>query len=277
MKRKYLLFLILILICPLFIKEVKAESYTCHYEGEYEFEINVTNGTPKLDFEVPSDKVLYDPLLEWFENGNCSTVHVCDYGSYMSISTNSPHPNADPNGELCKEYTYNAKTNYHGEGGSSTDDPDEPSTDDDDEEEYIIDYNSICSDKNIKKGVRIIGIVLYIIKILVPLIIIVLGMIDFAKAVISSDDNALKKSTSSLIKRCIAGVIVFFIPSIIMAALGLLEITNGIEDDTNTQFGMCTKCLFDPFGKCVGNSSNNNNNNVGGGGSSDSYYEQFDK
>ncbi|MBQ8902230.1 MAG: hypothetical protein IJY87_04080 [Bacilli bacterium] len=113
-----------------------------------------------------------------------------------------------------------------------------------------LNYDSLCSDNNIKSAVKIIGYIILVIKWIVPLIIIVLGMIDFGKAAISNDEKAVNKATGALIRRFIAGIVIFFIPTIIMAALNAIQISKGIEKDTNTTFGACTKCLFDPVNSC---------------------------
>lgn len=109
-----------------------------------------------------------------------------------------------------------------------------------------LNYNSICANEGPRQAAKIVGYVIQICKWIVPLMIIILGMMDFGKAVISSDEKAINKATSSLIKRFIAGIVVFFIPTIVMAILNLIKITNGIEDKENTNFGACTTCLFDP-------------------------------
>lgn len=107
-----------------------------------------------------------------------------------------------------------------------------------------INYNSLCENRNIKQTMKLIGYLVQVIRWIVPLIIIVLGMIDFGKATIESDDKALSKATASLIRRLVAGVVVFFIPTIVLGLLNAIEITKGIEDETNSQFGACTKCIF---------------------------------
>lgn len=114
-----------------------------------------------------------------------------------------------------------------------------------------LNYDSLCSDNDIKSAVKIVGYIFLVIKWIVPLIIIVLGMIDFGKAAISNDEKAVNKATGALIRRFIAGIVIFFIPTIIMAALNAIQISKGIEKDTNTTFGACTKCLFDPVNNCT--------------------------
>lgn len=111
-------------------------------------------------------------------------------------------------------------------------------------------YDKLCSDysSGIGGAARIIGYIVLVVKWLVPIVIIILGIIDFAKAVISSDDKALNKATSSLAKRIVAGLIVFFIPTLLLALLNLLDISNGIEN--NGRFDACTKCILNASKYC---------------------------
>ncbi len=113
-----------------------------------------------------------------------------------------------------------------------------------------LDYNSLCSNKDIKQAVKIVGYIVVMVKWIIPFMLIILGMVDFGKATISNDEKALKTATGTLLKRIIAGVIVFFIPTIMLAILNIVKVTKGIEDKDNEQFGQCTKCLFDPFNQC---------------------------
>ncbi len=50
------------------------------------------------------------------------------------------------------------------------------------------------------------------IQIGVPILILLLGSVDFGKAVLSEDQDALKKATSKFVKRCIIGVAIFLVP-----------------------------------------------------------------
>lgn len=66
------------------------------------------------------------------------------------------------------------------------------------------------------------------IRILVPILLIILGAVDFGTAVVSQDQDALKKSGSKFIKRCIAAVAIFFVPTIVKLLLGLPGIKDNI-------------------------------------------------
>ena len=79
-----------------------------------------------------------------------------------------------------------------------------------------------------------LGHIMNFIKILVPIIIIVMGSIDFIKAVIAQKDDEMKKSQSIFIKRLIYGIATFFVISIISFLIGLAG------GDTNNR---CFKCV----------------------------------
>ena len=85
---------------------------------------------------------------------------------------------------------------------------------------------------------NLLGYVVLIIKIVIPLMLIIMGMVDLGKAVVSSDEKQMSKSVSSLIRRFIAAVIVFFVPTIISALFGALKI---ITDDSD--YYTCVECL----------------------------------
>lgn len=112
----------------------------------------------------------------------------------------------------------------------------------------IIDYNNVCANSSISSVMMIIGYMLEIVKWLVPLIIIILGMIDFGKAVISSNEDAIKGSTSIFIRRIIAGISIFFIITIVDVFSDIL-----LETDIKTgKFASCTECMLDPM-ECSSN------------------------
>ena len=65
-----------------------------------------------------------------------------------------------------------------------------------------------------------------IIKIVVPIILLIMGAIDLAKAVLASDDKEIKAATSKLTKRAIAAAAVFFAVTIVDVIMGLLPSSN---------------------------------------------------
>lgn len=61
-------------------------------------------------------------------------------------------------------------------------------------------------------------------KILGPTIAIVLGSLDFTKAIVASDEDQMKKTQSKFVKRIIAAVLLFFIPLLVEILLGIFGI-----------------------------------------------------
>lgn len=111
-------------------------------------------------------------------------------------------------------------------------------------------YENVCNtfDSGIGSAIRILGHLVLVVKIIVPVVIIVLGMIDFGKAVLSSDDKAITKAVGALTRRFIAGVVIFLTPGLVSAILDVFGITGGIED--NTRFGACTQCILNASKNC---------------------------
>ncbi len=74
----------------------------------------------------------------------------------------------------------------------------------------------VCGGTYFPTGVAILIRNLYnLIKLLVPVIIIITGMIDLLRAVMASDEKKMDESKSKLIKKIIAGVTIFLLFAIV--------------------------------------------------------------
>lgn len=93
---------------------------------------------------------------------------------------------------------------------------------------------------------QLIGLVLLIFKIVIPIILIILGMIDLGKAVVASKSDEVSKSVKSLAMRAVAAVIIFLIPTLIGFVMGFVSDfrASGAEDD----FNVCKSCITRPNG-----------------------------
>ncbi len=92
---------------------------------------------------------------------------------------------------------------------------------------------------------RIIGWVLTIFKIGIPIIIIALGMLDFGKAVISSEEDEIKKQAKTLGRRAVAGLAIFFIPTLVLWIFEELTPYSTIADEAD--FNVCKVCILRPW------------------------------
>ncbi|MDD2181692.1 MAG: hypothetical protein PHW32_04930 [Bacilli bacterium] len=72
-----------------------------------------------------------------------------------------------------------------------------------------------CSDPNLAKILGLIRNIVELIQILVPIALILMGSIDFGKAVISSNEENIKKEQKKFISRCLAAVLVFLVVAIV--------------------------------------------------------------
>lgn len=107
----------------------------------------------------------------------------------------------------------------------------------------------ICSSNSgTLKAFQVVGYILYIIKILVPVIIIVLGSIEFGKAAISKDEKSTVVAANNLINKFIIGVLIFMIPTLLQALLYLVK----DAEEAKKGYETCTACLLSPFSdECV--------------------------
>ena len=93
---------------------------------------------------------------------------------------------------------------------------------------------------------QIVGYIIMIVKIVIPLIIIILGIIDLGKAVVSSDQKIIKDAGGNLLKRIILGVCIFFIPQIVDL---IFQMVGGFSEEMRSDYENCLTCLVDP-GSC---------------------------
>lgn len=79
-----------------------------------------------------------------------------------------------------------------------------------------------------------------LIKIVIPILLVISGMISFLKVTYSNNtEDELKKAKSKLISNIIAAAIIFFIISIVNFAVGLVA-------GKNNKFMNCINCFINP-------------------------------
>lgn len=101
---------------------------------------------------------------------------------------------------------------------------------------------------------QIIGYVLLVFKIAIPVLLIVFGMIDLGKAVIASKEDEIKKATGSLVRRAIAAVVIFLLPTLIGF---IMTLVTDFTSNAKTDFDVCKDCITSPNGNtCKAKASN---------------------
>ncbi len=84
----------------------------------------------------------------------------------------------------------------------------------------------------------LVGRILGVFKIVIPLLVIIFGMIDLGKAVVASDDKEIKKAAKNLGMRALAGILIFFVPSLVGFAFSLADTFNEEGD-----YAVCKECI----------------------------------
>ena len=98
---------------------------------------------------------------------------------------------------------------------------------------------------------QLVGKVLLVFKIVIPLLLIIFGMIDLGQAVIGSDEKDIQKATKKLLRRAIAAVVIFFIPTIVGALMGLVGQFG--NDKKASGYDICKDCLTRPYSNACKN------------------------
>ena len=94
---------------------------------------------------------------------------------------------------------------------------------------------------------QIVGYALLIVKIVVPLLIIILGSIDFGSAVLAGEDKAIKESAFKLLKRVLIAIVIFLLPTIVRIIY--YGVNNKVDQELKTETEVCIDCLTKP-GEC---------------------------
>lgn len=83
----------------------------------------------------------------------------------------------------------------------------------------------------------LVSTIITIIKIAVPILLIIFGMLDLGKAVVAAKEDEIKKGQQTFIKRAIAAVIVFFVIQVVQI---VVRFVSG-NDNTVAQ---CFNCFI---------------------------------
>ena len=83
-----------------------------------------------------------------------------------------------------------------------------------------------------------------LIKILTPIILIVMGMIDFVNATMANDEQKMKKAQKKFITRLLAAIFVFLVMSIVQFVFRNLSSTEGFDGNVKNGFSSCMNCVL---------------------------------
>lgn len=75
---------------------------------------------------------------------------------------------------------------------------------------------------------NVVSLIVTIIWIVVPVLLVIFGLLDLAKAVMAQKEDEIKKGQQTLMKRAIAAIIVFFVIPLVQLIIGFVS----GDDDT---------------------------------------------
>lgn len=87
---------------------------------------------------------------------------------------------------------------------------------------------------------NMIHLIVLLIQVAVPIMLIIWGMIDFAKATIGGDEDSIKKGQKVFMKRFIAAIIVFLIVTITQLVITAVGSVGGEGNSANSAWS-CAK------------------------------------
>ena len=159
--------------------------------------------------------------------------------NYIPSTSGNPLPD-------CAKFSLSSSNNDDEENGFTSGEQTSGNDGVDGEEAISGDWNVATFCEGPVQGVfTTMGWVFFILKIVIPIVLIVMGSIDLAKAVVASKDDEIKKAVSSLVKRAVLGILIFFIPTILSFVVELIGGDNIYDEDSGT-FGRCTYCMLNP-------------------------------
>lgn len=85
--------------------------------------------------------------------------------------------------------------------------------------------------------------VITVIKVAVPVLLVIFGMLDLAKGIIASKEDEIKKGQSIFIKRLITAALIFFITTIVQLLISFVA-----GEDANIM--NCANCFINGADSC---------------------------
>lgn len=113
----------------------------------------------------------------------------------------------------------------------------------------LLDYVS-CGDIITKMNSfipELTSLIITLIKVGVPVVLVILGMIDLFKAMTAQKEDEIKKAQGLFIKRLVAGVLVFLVFIIVELVFNVLGDAIGDEKENVWQ---CAECFIGGPDKC---------------------------
>ena len=115
-------------------------------------------------------------------------------------------------------------------------------------EKCQISLSKICEEPTVARTLQFIGFLIFLVKVLVPVIIIVMGFVNLFKIITAGKVEDANKYVKNIVTRVIIGVIIFLLPSIINFVFNAAN--SIVYDNQENKYENCQNCLLNPD-KCI--------------------------
>ncbi len=117
-------------------------------------------------------------------------------------------------------------------------------------DECDVNLNNFCGEPTVARTFKFLGLGLFILKILVPAIIIIMGFVNLFKIITSGKEDEAKKYAKIIVRNVIIGVIIFIAPGLINFVFDLAD--DVVTPSNKSDFSNCVNCILDPMSdSCV--------------------------
>ena len=106
-----------------------------------------------------------------------------------------------------------------------------------------IDLNNVCNTPTVARTLKFLGLLLFILKILVPAIIIIMGFVNLFNIIVSSKPEEAPKYAKSIVLRVVIGIIIFLAPTIVNFVFD--TVNNVLNGKNESSFENCKNCILD--------------------------------
>ncbi len=103
-----------------------------------------------------------------------------------------------------------------------------------------------CGGVKIPGGVAgLVRTVIFIIQVVVPVLLILWGMLDFAKGIIGADEDKIKAGQKKFIQRLIAAIVVFLVVVVVQLVITAVGgLSSGSDGNDATSAWECAKKII---------------------------------
>lgn len=108
----------------------------------------------------------------------------------------------------------------------------------------VLDADVVCGTITIPGTV--VGLIrtgIFIIQVVVPILLILWGMLDFAKGIIGQDEDKIKAGQKKFIQRLIAAIIVFLIVTVVQLVITAVGNLGGSGNDASSAW-KCARSII---------------------------------